>query len=134
MSKVIHIIRGHKCTAVGTDCDHWHLVDSLEIHVNDEIICPTCEDTSKQVKAARREALEEVKEPCMEMIKTTISQYRLQYTMDMDFEDMHLPLLDALTPPGRSSIEEGKEEMYLLIDEVQGQVLFKVFKLLEDSP
>ena len=82
--------------------------------------------------AARRKALEEVKEPCMIAIQNTLNEYRLQYTLDTTFEDMHLQLVDALTPPGRSSIKEGREELDLLIDDIQGQVLHQAIdKLLE---
>ena len=72
-------------------------------------------------KAARVEGMEGIKEPCMDAILTTINQYRCQFTMDQD--DSHLSLVDKLCPPKAMDITEGKKEIELLIDAVQGEVL-----------
>ena len=41
------------------DCGHlYQIKDDLAWRIGDRVVCPTCADTEKRVKAARREALE----------------------------------------------------------------------------
>jgi len=69
MSKVLSIYRGARIARM--DCGHT--IDRIRPFTwdyGDEVVCPTCEDTSKQVKAARREALEEAcKAECSSCVK-----------------------------------------------------------------
>lgn len=59
----------------------------------------------------------------MTAIALALGGYRLCRTVDADTGDA-LPLVDALTTPGESSIASGQEELAALIDHVQGEVLY----------
>ena len=56
MSKVTNRIHGHQGTAIGTECNHWFLAKGFAPKLGDEVDCPVCADTEKQIKAARVEA------------------------------------------------------------------------------
>lgn len=52
-----------------------------------------------------------------EKIERVLSEYRCQHTSIIEGEEgCGLPLADALTPPGASSIQLGKHEIHLIAD------------------
>ena len=67
------------------------------------------------------QVIDEKTEKIMLAIKNALESYRCEYTEDAEFGD-GLVLVDALTPPGQSTIELGRKELDSLIDSIQGAV------------
>lgn len=62
---------------------------------------------------SQREAV--LREALGPIIRQSLGEYRCQHITCNDGDD-HLPLVDALTPPGDDSIERGEAELDLLAD------------------
>ena len=117
------IMEEHEFYMLELDCEHS--INAVLLSTNDgigrsigkEIDCPTCAEIAQARAEGRREALES----CMEPIRSVIEGYNLTYTLEAGTID-GLSLVDALVPPGAPSIAEGKKEIELLIDFIQGAI------------
>ncbi len=65
------------------DCGHlYQIKDDLAWRIGDRVVCPTCADTEKRVKAARRDALEWARDIVIAIDVTTDVQGALNAILD----------------------------------------------------
>ena len=81
MSKIREWTNDHYVALL--DCGHlYQIKDDFAWNVGTEVVCPTCADTEKRVKAARREALEWARDIVIAIDVTTDVQGALNAILD----------------------------------------------------